>query len=76
MDMSRENSETLNPQNAMALVRMARRSTVSADLKAVRIGICRELRTLLSDVLREPTPNGMAELLKQLDQPTVKRSGR
>jgi hypothetical protein len=59
----------LNLENAMALVSMAPRSPASADLKAVRTGIGTELRTLFSDVLREPIPEKMAELLMQLDQP-------
>jgi anti-sigma factor NepR-like protein len=41
---------------------------VGLDLKAVRTGIGAELRTLHSDVLREEVPDGMAELLRQLDQ--------
>ena len=36
----------------------------------VRTGIGAELRALHSDVLREEVPDRMAELLKQLDQPT------
>jgi Anti-sigma factor NepR len=56
----------------MALVGMARRPNASADLKAVCTGIGAELRKLLSNVLHEPIPEGMAELLRQLDQPTAK----
>ena len=41
---------------------------VGLDLKAVRTGVGAELRTLYSYVLREEVPDGMAELLKQLDQ--------
>jgi anti-sigma factor NepR-like protein len=52
---------------------MAPRLSPSADLKAVRTGIGAELRTLFSDVLSEPIPDGMAELLKQLDQPAAKQ---
>jgi hypothetical protein len=40
------------------------------DLKAVLTAIGAELRRLHSDVLREPIPDRMAELLRQLDQPT------
>jgi hypothetical protein len=40
----------------------------NADLKAVRTGIGAELRTLHSDVLREEVLDGMAELLKKLNQ--------
>jgi hypothetical protein len=42
----------------------------NADLKAVRTGIGAELRTLHSGVLRAEVSDRMAELLKQLDQPT------
>jgi hypothetical protein len=42
----------------------------NADLKAVRTGIGAKLRTLHSDMLREEISDRMAELLKQLDQPT------
>ncbi len=42
----------------------------NADLKVVQTGIGAELRTLHSDVLRDEVPARMAELLKQLDQPT------
>jgi hypothetical protein len=59
----------------MALVGMAGRSNAGADLKAVRTGIGAAPQTLLSDVLREPIPDRMAELLKQLDQPSSQRSG-
>jgi hypothetical protein len=41
-----------------------------ADLKAACTGIGAALRTLHSDVLREEVPDRMAELLRQLDQPT------
>lgn len=72
--MSRENARILNPKNAMAFAGMAPRPIASADLKAVRVGIGAELRTQLSDVLHEPIPNEMAELLKRLDEQTAKRS--
>jgi hypothetical protein len=49
---------------------MARGSNATADLKAVRAEIGKELQTHLSRVLRDPIPDGMVELLKQLDQPT------
>jgi hypothetical protein len=42
----------------------------NADLKAVRTGIGAELRTLHSGVLRTEVSDRMAELLKQLVQPT------
>jgi hypothetical protein len=58
----------------MALVGMARQPNAHADLKALRAGIGAELRKFLIDVLREPIPDEMAELLKQLDQPTSRLS--
>ena len=42
----------------------------NVDFKAVRTGIAAELRALHFDVLREEVPDRIAELLKQLDQPT------
>jgi hypothetical protein len=57
-----------------AVVPMTRRPDASADLKAICAGIGVELRALLSDVLREPIPDGMAELLGQFDQPSAKPS--
>jgi aminoglycoside phosphotransferase len=45
------------------------------DLKAVLTAIGAELRTLHSDVLSEPIPDRMAELLKQLDQPMESNQG-
>jgi hypothetical protein len=42
------------------------------DLKAVCTAIGVELRMLLTNVLDEPIPDGMAELLRQLDRPTTK----
>jgi Anti-sigma factor NepR len=41
----------------------------SADLKAICSGIAEELRKLLTNVLSEPIPSEMAELLRQLDRP-------
>ena len=38
-------------------------------MKAVLTAIGAELRRLHSDVLREPIPDRMAELLRQLNQP-------
>ncbi len=51
----------------IALVGMERRA--GFDLKAVLTAIGAELRQLHSDVLREPIPDRMAALLKQLDEP-------
>jgi hypothetical protein len=44
-------------------------------LKAVCAGIGTELRKVLSGVLQEPA-DGMAELLRQFDQPTAKPAER
>jgi hypothetical protein len=60
-----------NPANETTLVGMER-DLAPADLKAVRTGISTALRTLHSDVLREEVPDKIAELLRQLDQPTEK----
>jgi hypothetical protein len=46
---------------------MVRRPNTGADLGAVRSGIGTGLRTLLSEVPREPVPTGMAKLLTQLE---------
>ena len=51
----------------VALVGMKR--DAGFDVKAVLTAIGAELRRLHSDVLREPLPDRMAELLRQLDQP-------
>ncbi len=47
---------------------MARRP--KADLEFVRTGIARGLRALYSEIINEAIPESMADLLKQLDQPT------
>jgi hypothetical protein len=47
---------------------MARKS--NDDYEAMRTAIGLQMRTLLSDVLRQPLPAGMDELLEQLDHPT------
>jgi hypothetical protein len=44
------------------------------DLKAICNSIGVELRMLLTNVLGEPIPDGMAELLRQLDRSTTKPS--
>jgi hypothetical protein len=51
---------------------MARRPNARLAFETVRIAIGAELRMLFSDVLREPIPDRMAELLKLLDQPIEK----
>jgi Anti-sigma factor NepR len=47
---------------------MGRRPRAGSDLEAVRAAIGAALRSLHSDVLLEPLPDRMAELLRQLDQ--------
>jgi hypothetical protein len=49
---------------------MARRPNARSAFEAVRTAIGAELRRLHSNVLREPIPDRMAELLRQLDRPT------
>jgi hypothetical protein len=44
--------------------------TPTDDFKAMRTTIGAEERKLLSEVLDRPLPAEMADLLKQLDQPT------
>jgi hypothetical protein len=48
---------------------MARRPNTRFAFEAVRTAIGAELRRLFSNALREPIPEEMAELLRQLDQP-------
>jgi Anti-sigma factor NepR len=48
---------------------MGRRPAAGFDFEAVRIAIGAALRTKYSEVLHEPIPDRMAELLRQLDQP-------
>jgi len=57
---------TISTEQEVALVGMKR--DASSDLKAVLTAIGAELRQLHSDVLHEPLPDRIAELLKQLDQ--------
>jgi hypothetical protein len=47
---------------------MGRRPRAGSDFEAVRAAIGTALRSLHSDVLLEPLPDRMAELLRQLDQ--------
>jgi hypothetical protein len=46
---------------------MARRPNVHTASEAIRAAIGAELKRLFSDVLREPVPEEMARLLRQLD---------
>ena len=56
------------PASGMALVGMGRRPRADLDFEAVRTAIGTALRSLHSDVLHEPIPDKIAELLRQLDQ--------
>ena len=47
---------------------MGRRPRAGSDFEAVRTAIGTALCSLHSNVLREPLPDRMAELLRQLDQ--------
>jgi hypothetical protein len=47
---------------------MGRRPRPRSHFDAVRAGIGSALRSLHSDVLREPLPDKIAELLRQLDE--------
>ena len=57
-----------NPASGMTLVGMGRRPRAGSQFDSVRAGIGSALRSLHSDVLREPLPDGIAELLRQLDE--------
>jgi Anti-sigma factor NepR len=57
------------PAKGMMLVGMARRPEAGLDFEAVRTAIGAALRAHYSEVLREPIPDRMVELLRQLDQP-------
>jgi hypothetical protein len=56
------------PASGMALVGMGRRPKTGRDFEAVRTAVGTALRSLHSNVLREPLPDRIAELLRQLDQ--------
>jgi len=49
---------------------MGRRPRAVSDFEAVRTAIGTALRSLHSNVLNEPLPDRIAELLRQLDQPS------
>jgi hypothetical protein len=65
--MTGESAVIPNPVNETAYVNMATRSDA---LYFVCTGIGKELRTLHANLLSEQIPERMAEVLKQLDQPT------
>ena len=56
------------PASGMTLVGMGRRPKAGLRFEAVRTAIGTALRSLHSDVLHEPLPDRIAELLRQLDQ--------
>ena len=56
------------PENGMTLVGMGRRSRSGPNFEAVGTAIGTALRSLHSNVLQEPLPDRMVELLGQLDQ--------
>jgi hypothetical protein len=56
------------PANGMMLVGMGRQPRARSHFDWVRSGIGSALRSLHSDVLREPLPDRIAELLRQLDE--------
>jgi hypothetical protein len=56
------------PANGMMLVGMGRQRSARSHFDLVRSGIGSALRSLHSDVLREPLPDRIAELLRQLDE--------
>jgi hypothetical protein len=56
------------PANGMTLVGMVRRPRARSHFDSVRAGIGIAIRSLHSDVLREPLPDRIAELLRQLDE--------
>jgi hypothetical protein len=58
------------PGTPIKLVAMAHRPNAPLRFDAVRAAIAAELRRLHSDLLQEPIPKPMAELLRQLDQTT------
>jgi len=56
------------PKNGMTLVGMGRRPRAGSNFEAVRTAIGTALRSFHSDVLREPLPDRIAELLRRLDE--------
>ena len=56
------------PASGMTLVGMGRRPRAGRDFEAVRTAIGTALRSLHSNVLNEPLPDRIAELLRQLDE--------
>ena len=56
------------PASGMTLVGTGRRPRAGRDFEAVGTAIGTALRLLHSNVLNEPLPDRIAELLRQLDQ--------
>jgi Anti-sigma factor NepR len=56
------------PANGMMLVGMGRRPRARSHFDSVRAGIGSALRSFYSNVLHEPLPGKIAELVRQLDQ--------
>jgi Anti-sigma factor NepR len=56
------------PVSRITLVGMGRRFRPRSPFDSVRAGIGSALQSLHSDVLREPLPDRIAELLRQLDE--------
>ena len=56
------------PASGVTLVGMGRRPRARSHFDSVRAGIGSALRSLHSEVLREPLPDRIAELLRQLDE--------
>ena len=56
------------PASGITLIGMGRRPKPVFDFEAVRTAIGTALRSLHSNVLEEPLPDRIAELLRQLDQ--------
>jgi hypothetical protein len=56
------------PANGMMLVGIGHRLRPRSHFDSVRAGIGSALQSLHSDVLREPLPDRIAELMRQLDE--------
>ncbi len=56
------------PANGLTLVGMGRQPRPRSHFDSVRAGIGNALRLLHSDVSREPLPDRIAELLRQLNE--------
>jgi Anti-sigma factor NepR len=65
---SRREADRQQANTAAHIVDMGRRGRARSHFDAVRTGIGTELRSLYSNVLNEPLPEKIAELLRQLDE--------